>query len=110
MGSEMGVRPFSARSDAGVLDIVIEREFDFASLHRDWAVSILSQHPGPFTRVRLDMAKCGRVCSTFYAGLMQLHFAYNAKGTSPITLVKPDPRMIANLKSLRLEPYFHIES
>lgn len=108
VSSETGVRAYTAKANAGVLDIVIEREFDLASLHRDWAVSILSQHPGPFALVRLDMSRCARVCSTFYAGLMQLHFAYNSTGHSPITLMRPDPRMLANLKCLRLEAYFHI--
>lgn len=110
MGFETGLRPFSSKAKDGVLDIVIEREFDFGSLHQDWAVTILTMHPGPFTRVRMDMTKCGRVSSTFYAGLMQLHFAYNASGASPITLVKPDPRMVTNLKILHLEPYFVVES
>jgi hypothetical protein len=104
------LRPFTAKATDGVLTIVIEREFDFGSLHQDWAVSILSQHPGPFSQVRMDMSKCGRVSSTFYAGLMQLHFAYNASGQSPVTLVKPDPRMVTNLKILHLEPYFVVEA
>jgi hypothetical protein len=110
VGSETGLRPFTSKAKDGVLDIVIEREFDFGSLHQDWAVSILTMHPGPFTQVRMDMTKCGRVSSTFYAGLMQLHFAYNASGSSPIKLVKPDPRMVTNLKILHLEPYFLIEA
>lgn len=109
MGSDTGLRPFTAQAKDGVLEIVIEREFDFGNLHQDWAFSILSQHPGPFTQVRMDMSKCGRVSSTFYAGLMHLHFAYNPKGTSPITLVKPDPPMVANLKILHLETHFGVE-
>jgi hypothetical protein len=110
VGSETSLRPFTASSKDGVLTIVIEREFDFGSLHQDWAVSILSQYPGPFRTVRMDMTKCGRVSSTFYAGLMQLHFAYNASGQSPIVLVKPDPRMVANLKILHLQSYFTVEA
>ena len=110
VGSETELRPFTSKAKDGVLNIVIEREFDFGCLHQDWAISILSLHPGPFTQVRMDMTKCGRVSSTFYAGLMQLHFAYNASGSSPITLVKPDPRMMTNLKILHLEPYFRVEA
>jgi hypothetical protein len=109
VGSETELRPFTAKATDGVLTVVIEREFDFGSLHQDWAVSILTMHPGPFSKVRMDLTKCGRVSSTFYAGLMQLHFAYNASGSSPITLVKPDSRMVTNLKILHLEPYFSIE-
>jgi hypothetical protein len=109
VGSETDLRPFSSAAKDGILNIVIEREFDFGNLHQDWAVSILSRHPGPFAKVRMDMTKCGRVSSTFYAGLMQLHFAYNSSGGSPIELVKPDPRMVANLKILHLDPYFVIQ-
>lgn len=110
MAPETDLRPFTSSAKDGVLTIVIEREFDFGSLHQDWAVSILSRHPGPFTKVLMDMTKCGRVSSTFYAGLMQLHFAYNTSGNSPITLIKPDPRMLTNLKILHLEPYFVIQA
>jgi hypothetical protein len=110
VGSDTGLRPFTASAKDGVLTIVIEREFDMGSLHQDWAVSILSMHPGPFSKVRMDMTKCGRVSSTFYAGLMQLHFAYNASGQSPITLVKPAASMVANLKILHLQSYFVIEA
>lgn len=110
MGSETSLRPFTAKAKDGVLTIVIEREFDFGSLHQDWAVSILTLNPGPFKEVRMDMSKCGRVSSTFYAGLMQLHFAYNASGAHPLILVKPDPRMVANLKILHLEGYFRVEA
>ena len=109
MGSDSVLRPFSSQVVGSVLTIVIEREFDIGSLHQDWAVSILSQHPGPFAKVRLDMTKCGRVSSTYYAGLMQLHFAYNVSGTTPIVLLNPDSRVIANLKILHLEAYFSIE-
>jgi hypothetical protein len=109
MSSDSVLRPYSSRVIDGVLNIVIEREFDVGSLHQDWAVSILSKHPGPFAKVRLDMTKCGRVSSTFYAGLMQLHFAFNVSGTNPIVLLKPDARVISNLKILHLESYFSIE-
>jgi len=109
VSTDAGLRPFTSKAQNGVLDIVIGREFDFGGLHQDWAVAILSMHPGPFTQVRMDMTLCGRVSSTFYAGLMQLHFAYNASGSNPIVLTKPDPRMVTNLKILHLEPYFVIE-
>ncbi len=110
MGSETGLRPFTASAKDGVLTIVIEREFDMGSLHQDWAVSILTMHPGPYTQVRMDMTKCGRVSSTFYAGLMQLHFAYNSSGAHPIVLVRPAAPMVANLKILHLQSYFVIEA
>jgi hypothetical protein len=105
----MELKAFSSFVAAGVLTIIIEKEFDFGSLHQDWAVSILSQHPGPFAEVKLDMSKCGPVSSTFYAGLMQLNFSYNASGKNPLKLVRPDPRMMANLKILHLEKYFVLE-
>ena len=109
MGPESDLRPYSSEIVDGALHIVIEREFDFGNLHQDWAVSILSRHPGPFSKVKMDMAKCARVSSTFYAGLMQLHFTYNRQGNNPIVLSKLDPRIVANLKVLHLESYFSIE-
>ena len=109
MGSESDLRPYSSQVTEDVLHIVIEREFDFGNLHQDWAVSILSRHPGPYSKVKMDMAKCARVSSTFYAGLMQLHFTYNKQGNNPIILSKVDSRIVANLKVLHLEPYFTIE-
>lgn len=110
MVSDTGPHPYTSKAKDGVLDIVIERGFDFGSLHQDWAISVLGQHPGPFTQVRVDMTRCGRISSTFYAGLMQLHFAYNANGSTPIKLVKPDPCMVTNLRLLRLESCFLVEN
>jgi hypothetical protein len=106
--SNLELRAFTSRATDGILAITIEREFDFGNLHQDWAQSIITRHPGPFQEVRVDMTKCGRVSSTFYAGLMQLHFAFNTSGTRPLVLIKPDPRMLANLRILHLEQYFHI--
>ena len=109
MGSDIELKAFSTFVAGGVLTIVIEKELDFGSLHQDWAHIILARHAGPFKGVVLDLSKCGRVSSTFYAGIMQLHFSYNASGENPLKLLQPDPRMLTNLKILHLEKYFVIE-
>ena len=105
---QQGPKAFSTAVDGGKLTVTIHREFDFSNLHQDWAHSIVSQHPGPFAAVHLDMSRCGRISSTFYAGLMQLHFAYTAKGAKKLVLEQPDPRLVANLKVLHLEGFFTI--
>jgi hypothetical protein len=109
VASDIDLKAFSSYVRDNVLNIFIEKEFDFGSLHQDWAHFILARHPGPFAGVFLDLSKCGRVSSTFYAGLMQLHFSYNADGARPLILHKPDPRMLTNLKVLHLEKYFIFE-
>jgi hypothetical protein len=101
-------KAFSTAVSDGTLTVTIHKEFDFGNLHQDWAHTIVTQHPGPFAQVQLDMSLCGRISSTFYAGLMQLHFHYTGKGSKPLVLMRPDPRMIANLKVLHLEQFFTI--
>ena len=94
----------------GALTIKVRKEFDFGSLHQDWAQSIVAQHPGPYREVRVDLSQCGLVSSTFFAGAVQLHHAYNPTGATPLVLVKPDPRLVRNLTMLRLDKLFVIES
>src|SRR4051812_27402176 len=107
---EETVRPYDITSAAGgALTIAIRKEFDSGNLHQDWAQSILTMYPGPFTTVRIELSKCGLVSSTFFAGLVQLHFALNADGTKPLVLVKPDPRLVRNLTMLQLNTLFSIE-
>jgi hypothetical protein len=91
------------------LSIVVGRSFDSASLQQDWASAIIAMHPGPFTVVRVDLAKARRASSTFYAGLMQLHVHY-AKGSAatPVALVNADRSIVANLDVLRLKRFFLI--
>mgnify|MGYP002336241077 CR=1 FL=1 len=94
----------------GVLIIKVRKEFDFGSLHQDWAQSIVAQHPGPYREVRLDLSQCGLVSSTFFAGAVQLHHAYNPTGSTPLVLAHPDPRLVRNLAMLRLDKLFVIEN
>ncbi len=110
MSSDIELKAFSTFVAGAVLNIVFGKELDFGSLHQDWAHFILARHAGPFKGVVIDLSKCGRVSSTFYAGIMQLHFSYNASGESPLKLLHPDPRMLTNLKILHLEKYFVIEA
>jgi anti-anti-sigma regulatory factor len=98
-----------ARDGAGNLVVTIRKEFDFGQLHQDWAQSITVQSPGPYPQVRIDLSRCGMVSSTFFAGLIQLHQVYNAKGTTPLVLVKPDLRLVRNLAMLRFDKLFTIE-
>lgn len=102
------LRPFDVVAGDGVLTITIRKEFDFGSLHQDWAHTVLTLHPGPYVTVRLDMQLCGLVSSTFFAGLMQLHFHYTATGTKPIILDRPDPRVVRNLQTMRMQDFFVI--
>ncbi|MCK6490189.1 MAG: STAS domain-containing protein [Planctomycetes bacterium] len=92
-----------------VLLVTIRREFDFGNLHQDWAVSVVSQAPGPFVEVTLDLSQCGLVSSTFFAGLLQLRGHYCPKGSSPLRLRHPDPRVLRNLAIMRLDSLFCIE-
>lgn len=108
MSTTPELRAYTAQAAEGTLSITIEKEFDFGALSQDWAHSIITQHPGPFKEVRIDMSKCARVSSTFYAGLMQMHGIYTSKGARPLVLVKPDRRMMANLKILHLDQFFFV--
>jgi anti-anti-sigma regulatory factor len=103
------LKPYELRSEQGVLTVTIRKEFDFGSLHQDWAHSILTLHPGPYQAVRIDMTQVGLVSSTFFAGLMQLHFHYTERGLSALVLVQPDPRVLRNLKIMRMDGLFAIE-
>lgn len=93
----------------GPLIIHIREEFDAGKLHRDWAPNIIARYPGPHPQVRIELSRCGSVSSTFFAGLIQLHHAYNKGGTTPLVLVKPDPRLVRNLAVLHFESLFTIE-
>ena len=103
------LKPFDVLSQGGILTITIRKEFDFGSLHQDWAHSIITLHPGPYDQVRLDMSQCGLVSSTFFAGLMQMHFHYTGTGSRPLHLVHPDPRVVRNLGIMRMTPLFVVE-
>lgn len=89
--------------------VTIRKEFDFGNLHQDWAVSVVSQAPGPFVEVILDLSHCGLVSSTFFAGLLQLRGHYCPKGALPLRLRHPDPRVTRNLSIMRLDTLFNIE-
>lgn len=102
------LRPFDVLAADGLLTITIRKEFDFGSLHQDWAHTVITLHPGPYTKVRLDMVLCGLVSSTFFAGLMQLHFHYTGTGAAPIVLDRPDPRVVRNLQMMRMHELFVI--
>jgi len=104
------IRPYDVVSIPGdSLTVTIRKEFDFGSLHQDWAQSITTQYPGPFKQVRVDLSLCGLVSSTFFAGVVQLHHAFNPTGATPLRLIKPDPRLVRNLTMLRLDKLFVIE-
>lgn len=103
------VRAYDILSDPPAsLTVSIRKEFDFGSLHQDWAQSIAIQYPGPYKQIRMDLSQCGLVSSTFFAGAVQLHHAF-AKSGATVVLVKPDPRLVRNLVMLRLDKLFVIE-
>lgn len=93
----------------GVLTITVRKDFDAGNIHQDWAQSVQIMHPGPYTKVVFDLAQCGLVSSTFFAGLIQLHQHYTGQEVPPPTIHHPDPRVARNLKALRLESLFKIE-
>jgi anti-anti-sigma regulatory factor len=100
--------PYDLTVDAASLRVVIRREFDTGSLHQDWAHSIITAHPGPFDDVSLDLSSTGLLSSTFFAGLIKLHFHYTQHGVAKIRLIKPDPRMLRNLAMLRMDQLFAV--
>jgi len=111
MADSDAIRAYDITSKPGEsLTITIRKEFDFGSLHQDWAQSISAQYPGPFKQVRVDLSLCGLVSSTFFAGVVQLHHAFNPTGKTPLVLARPDPRLVRNLTMLRLDKLFVIES
>lgn len=89
--------------------VVIRREFDFGNLHQDWAVSVISQATGAFAEVVIDLAQCGLVSSTFFAGLLQLRAHFIKDGMPPLLLRHPDPRVQRNLAIMRLDVLFAIQ-
>lgn len=95
---------------ADVLTLCINRNFDSGMLQQDWASKHLARFPGPYRAVRIDLSAAPRLSSLFFAGLMQLHFAYTGQGLARLTLVKTDPRTATNLKVLRLDQHFGFET
>ena len=102
------LKPFDIMSKDNILTITIRKEFDLGALHQDWSHTIITMNPGPFAQVKLDMTLCGLVSSTFFAGLMQLHFHYSGTGTGPITLIMPDLRVVRNLAVMKMDKLFVI--
>ncbi len=100
--------PYDLSIDETTLLVTIRREFDTGSLHQDWAHSIVTAHPGPFTAVVLDLSSTGLLLSTFFAGLIKLHFHYTQHGVAKIRVLKPDLRMVRNLSMLRMDQLFDI--
>lgn len=90
--------------------VIIRREFDFGNLHQDWAMSVINQATGSFAEVVIDLAQCGLVSSTFFAGLLQLRAHYIAEGMPLLHLRHPDPRVRRNLAIMRLDALFAITS
>ncbi len=108
-GPDPLLRAYDTIVTPGRLQVVIRKEFDFGSLHQDWAHHITVQHPGPFQTVEIDMSHVGLVSSTFFAGLMQLHFHYTGAGSEPVRLVKPDVRVLRNLKIMRMDSLLTVD-
>jgi hypothetical protein len=104
------LRACDASSSEGILRVVIRKEFDFGHLHQDWAHGIITMNVGPYRAIRIDMAACGLVSSTFFAGVIQLrrHYCTEDNGCR-ITLVKPDARVVRSLKVLQFDTLFDVE-
>lgn len=91
------------------LTVIIRKEFDFGNLHQDWAHMLTVNYPETYNELQIDLTACGLVSSTFFAGLVQLHHVFTTtRETKVLTLIKPDPRMVRNLKMLRLDKLFTI--
>jgi hypothetical protein len=97
---------FEAEVVGTTLKVAIRREFDNGQMTHDWAIRLINAHPGPFHEVRIDLSRCVRVSSTFFAGMVQLHAAYTGKGAKPLVLVNADPATVKNLKVLHLDKLF----
>lgn len=91
-----------------ILLITVRKEFDAGNIHQDWAQSVQVMHPGPYTSVVFNLAQCGLVSSTFFAGLIQLHLHYSGLGMAQLVVQHPDSRVIRNLKALRMDSLFNI--
>lgn len=87
----------------------IRKEFDFGNLHQDWAVSVINQVNGAVAELVIDLAQCGLVSSTFFAGLLQLRAHFIRDGVPPLILRHPDPRVQRNLAIMRLDALFAIQ-
>jgi anti-anti-sigma regulatory factor len=103
-------KAFKTTVTGDTLTILIRKEFHFSEFHREWAKVMVGLHPGPFRKVIFDLAHCGSVSSTFFAGLVQLHQAYTSAKSEPIELRNPDPRVARNLTMLHLDQLFVITS
>jgi hypothetical protein len=102
-------RAVDIQVDGSAMCVIVQREFDSGNLHQDWAHSVIALHPGPFKQVTVDAGLCGLLSSTFFAGLIHLHQYYVPRGSAPIILRHPDPRVVRNLKTLRLDRALVIE-
>ncbi len=110
MAGSSNMLPYEIASTPGEsLNITINKDFDFGQLHQDWAQSIVTMYPGPYSQVRVDLSHCNRVSSTFFAGLVHLNNTYKSSEGKKVVLVKPDPRLLHNLTMLRLNTLFAIE-
>jgi anti-anti-sigma regulatory factor len=96
--------------DGRILTIIIRKEFDAAGLTQGWATDIIRAHPGPVEEVIIDMSQIGLVSSTFFAGIMQLQAHYSTHGAGRLLLRRPDRRAERNLRVMRLDQFFTIES
>ncbi len=102
-------RAFDVETIGSVLRVSVRKEFDFGVLAQDWAHALTVTCNAAYTEVRFDLSRCGLVSSTFFAGLVQIHQHYTAQGVERVVLEKPDPRLVKNLKVLRLDSLFIIE-
>jgi len=110
MDTPDALRAYDIWTEGSRLTITIRKEFDIGNLHQDWAQSIIVQHPGPFREVVIDLSHIGIVSSTFFAGVMQLHNTYVPNGSTQLTLLKPDNRVLRTLTMMRLDKLFTIQA
>mgnify|MGYP000311001919 CR=1 FL=1 len=101
-------RPYEVTVVGASLMIVIRKEFDFSNLQQDWAASIRTLHPGPFTEVRVDLSRTGLVSSTFLAGVLQLQQHYQSLGSALMILDRPDLRVVRTLGMMHLDQLFTV--
>jgi anti-anti-sigma regulatory factor len=93
-----------------VLTVTVRKEFELSNLNQGWAAAIIAQAPNQVDQVVIDMAAIGLVSSTFFAGLLHLHEHYTTRGAATLVLRKPDRRIERNLRVMRLDQLFAIES
>lgn len=108
-GRSVPNRAVDTQAAGDVLTVTVRKEFDAGNVHQDWAQQVQIMHPGPYAKVVFDLSPCGLLSSTFFAGLMQLHGFYGTQGPTVIVLHHPDPRVVRNLKILRLDRFMTIE-